>query len=115
MRRTKVHRLVVTALAVSIAAVAVPAGSGSLPDGDTQGGSATPATSEIATKVRHEPPLPALEASAASLVADPASVDGFDWADAGIGGGIALGIAALLGGSVIVVRRTRHNDRLATP
>jgi hypothetical protein len=42
-------------------------------------------------------------------------VDGFDWADAGIGGGSALGIAALLGGSVIVVRRARHNDRLATP
>ena len=37
--------------------------------------------------------------------------DGFGWAEAGVGAGLALGAAALLGGSALALRRARR----ATP
>jgi hypothetical protein len=39
---------------------------------------------------------------------------GLDWADAGIGAGIAFGGILLLGGALLVVRRSTQRHRLAT-
>jgi hypothetical protein len=39
---------------------------------------------------------------------------GFDWADAGVGAGIAFGGILLLGGALLVVRRSGQRHRLAT-
>jgi hypothetical protein len=39
---------------------------------------------------------------------------GLDWADAGIGAGIAFGGILLLGGALLVVRRSTQRQRLAT-
>jgi hypothetical protein len=40
--------------------------------------------------------------------------DGLDWADAGIGAGIAFGGILLLGGALLVARRSAQRHRLAT-
>jgi hypothetical protein len=41
------------------------------------------------------------------------ALDGFDWADAGLGAGIALGGVLLLGGALLVFRRAGQRQRLA--
>jgi hypothetical protein len=41
------------------------------------------------------------------------ALDGFDWADAGLGAGIALGGIVLLGGALLVLRRSGRRQRLA--
>ena len=41
------------------------------------------------------------------------ALDGFDWTDAGMGAGIALGGVLLLGGALVVFRRSGQRQRLA--
>ena len=41
------------------------------------------------------------------------ALDGFDWTDAGLGAGIALGGVLLLGGALVVFRRSGQRQRLA--
>ena len=79
-----------------------------------------------ASTVQPDPPAATVEPVAPST--EPGSVQvapvlaspvvevrgGLDWADAGIGAGIAFGGILLLGGALLVVRRSAQRHRLAT-
>ena len=47
-------------------------------------------------------------AAPAHTKADPSASDGFEWADAGIGAAIALGLMAMAGGTLLLAARTRR-------
>jgi hypothetical protein len=52
-------------------------------------------------------PLPTRNESQASAVR---ASDGFDWSDAGVGAGGALGLVGLAGALAVMVRRSRHGQ-----
>jgi hypothetical protein len=82
---------------------------------DTLGGNGEPTTAAAPApngpKTDGEPPTAAAN-DAAQQAPSPRLVSGegsgFDWGDAGVGAGIALGAMVLLGGSLALVRQLRH-------
>jgi hypothetical protein len=102
----------VAALTVAIAAIGAPAAQAALPDQGRGASMGDPVTPGLANKVRHEPQPPTgVSFETDSVLSVPG---GFDWADAAVGAGIALGATALLGGALVVVRRSGQRNRLAT-
>jgi hypothetical protein len=98
-----------------------------LPAGATlEPGTAWAAQLAIPPRATHEPapssipPAPPQHADGVSDLAPAASTQGVvvgggvDWADAGVGAGIAFGGVLLLGGVLLVVRRSGQRDPLAT-
>jgi hypothetical protein len=102
-----------TLLGLTVAALSAPAGQAAFPDFD---GDEAPAPPQLADRVRHEPAPPPAEGAIEAT--GPAQTitgsNGFDWADAGIGAGIALGGMAFLGGGVVAVKRAGRRDPLTT-
>ena len=122
LRRTIVLGLVVATALVTTSAVAASAGQPVLPPGAT----VEPFVASAGQPVL--PPGATVEPVAASA-GQPGGVQvapvlsspvvevrgGLDWADAGIGAGIAFGgILLLLGGALLIVRRSGQRHRLAT-
>jgi hypothetical protein len=104
------QQLAVAGLVVALAAIGAPAGQAAFPDSDSPASPAAERVVPLAQRVRSEPGPPALPPGfTVELV--PST---FDWADAGVGAGIAVGVAGLLAGGVLVVRRGQR-DKLATP
>jgi hypothetical protein len=94
MRHRKTHRLALAlALALALTILAAPSTAAIDPRigyVDREAATAQPETPP--TVVRQ------------TIVAE----DGFGWAEAGVGAGLALGAAALLGGSALALRRARR-------
>lgn len=111
MKRTTRQRTATAGLVLTLAATGAPAAQATFPDGDSPVSSTQARAAALAERVRTEPAPPAIDTSFGLDVV----AGGFDWADAGIGAGIALGAAGLLAGSVLVVRRAGGRDRLSTP
>jgi len=121
LRRTIVLGLVVATALVTTSAVAASAGQPVLPPG---------ATVEPVAASAGQPVLPpgATAEPVAAPTGQPGGVEvvpvlsspvvevpgGLDWADAGIGAGIAFGGILLLGGALLVVRRSGQRHGLAT-
>jgi hypothetical protein len=104
------QQLAVAGLVVALAAIGAPAGQAAFPDGDSPVSATEARVVSLAQRVRSEPAPPALPPGFTFEVV----LSTFDWADAGIGAGIALGAAGLLAGGVLVIRRGQR-DKLATP
>lgn len=120
MKSTTRHRVATAGLALALAAIGAPVAQATFPDGDSPvpagapheqspGRSTQARGAALGERVRTEPAPPVIDTS---FSLDTAG--GFDWADAGVGAGIALGATGLLMGSVLVVRRAGRN-RLSTP
>ena len=121
LRRTIVLGLVAATAIVTTSAVSAATGQFTLPPGAT----ADPVSA--ATGQFTLPPGATVEPVAAPT-GQPGGVQvapvlsspvvevpgGLDWADAGIGAGIAFGGILLLGGALLVVRRSGQRHRLAT-
>ena len=84
------HRMTAVALALGFAAALTPAAQAAFPDSDRSAPAGAPAAAPVSGS------------------------GGFDWADAAVGAGIALGGSALVGGTVVAVRRHGGRGRLAT-
>jgi hypothetical protein len=123
-------------LALAVAALAVPTAQARIPDGDNN---PTPASQSVPPDgwqrnviasdagrdkryglpqdtsgqaqpfIRPEPRPPHVE----PVAAPTDSSDGFDFRDAGVGFGIALGLALLATGLALTIRRRRHGGTLA--
>lgn len=98
-------------LAIGLAAALAPAAQASFPDGDGPGPGGNDGGPGLAERARIEPPLPAEAISTTPVaIAEP----GFDWADAAVGAGVALGGTVLVGGTLVAIRRHGGRGRLAT-
>ena len=102
-RRTIVLGLVVATALVTTSAVAASAGQPVLPPGATVEPVAASAGQPGGVQVAPVLSSPVVEVRG-----------GLDWADAGIGAGIAFGGILLLGGALLVVRRSGQRHGLAT-
>jgi hypothetical protein len=105
------QQMATAGLVLALAAVGTPAAQAAFPDGDSPASPTQAQAGALAERVRSEPAPPAIETSF-SL---DAVAGGFDWGDAGIGAAMALGAAAFLTGTVVVVRRSGGRNRLSTP
>ena len=127
LRRTIVLGLVVATALVITSAAAAMIGQPVLPLQPTLPPGATVEQVAASTGQPVLPPGSTVESVAAPTV-EPGGVEvapvlsspvveirsGLDWADAGIGAGIAFGGILLLGGALLVVRHSGQRHRLAT-
>lgn len=100
-------------LAIGLAAALAPAAQASFPDGDAPVARGNGGGPGLAERTRIEPRVPA-EAIPATPAATAEPVGGFDWADAAVGAGVALGSSVLVGGTLVAIRRHGDRGRLAT-
>ena len=103
LRRTIVLGLVVATTIVTTSAVSAATGQFTLPPGATVEPVAAPTGQPGGVQVAPVLSSPVVEVRG-----------GLDWADAGIGAGIAFGGILLLGGALLVVRRSGQRHGLAT-
>jgi hypothetical protein len=92
-------------LTLAVAAIAVPVAQARHAPPETQLGTTTAGYVDAATR-HHHPDL--VQRPTRIVVAQAA---GFDWGDAGIGAGGALGVVLLAGGSALVLKRNRPRLR----
>lgn len=107
MQNRKLSRwLSLCVLTLTVAAIAVPVARARHAPPETQLGTTTAGYIDAATRHHHpdvvQPP---------TRIVTVAQAGGFDWGDAGIGAGGALGAVLLAGGSVLLLKRNRPRLR----
>jgi hypothetical protein len=115
--RTRVG--VAAALAVASLASAAPAGADPNPEQRVESSSRAAALAQERYYMSHKPAIPAPGHDFGTIdvrdAAAPAGASGFEWGDAAIGAGGALGLALVFaGGAAVITRRHREGTGSAS-